>query len=84
MLLFSITKAESQFTFPPLDYKEFYTTAQTLVNNIWSFNKGTTWKKSVDEFLQVVEDYRPATKQAITDVFTIFFLKFLVQSSLFS
>ena len=32
------------------------TTAQILADNIWSFNKGTSWKMSLDEIVQVVVD----------------------------
>ena len=39
-------------------------TAQLHANNFWSFNKGTSCKKSLDEFLQAVIDFRPAVIQA--------------------
>ena len=36
-------------------------TTQMFASNFWSFNKDISWKKSLDESVQTVLDYKPET-----------------------
>ena len=75
LLCFGITKAEDFILhIYHATTRDSTITAQILANNFWSIIKGTSWEKSLVEFVQSLVDYRLTTIQATTtDIFQTIF-----------